>query len=325
MSRRIPLALVLALALLGPLLPWADAQLPTPKVAVSCALEDTIVLVDSLSARVQGKAKVCTDPGGLAASPDGRWLLVGEHSGAGLAVVDPLSLRVIVPVRSEHLRQPRGMVFSPDSARLYLLSEAAQALLEIHVPSWKTIRLMPLQAAGTRDLAMSADGLRLYVGHRDSGVVSVVDLAEWQLRGQHRLAERIGGLDVTADGARVLVALPGTNTVGIYRSDTFARLEEVPVGQGAAEVRISGNRAVVVNAVSNDVSVFDPDRPAGRYRIGVGVGPRDVLVSPDGRWAYVPNYNTNDLSVLDLEKGRQLGRLAVGKGPKAVAWVPVAR
>lgn len=307
------------------MLPWADAQLPTPKIAVSCALEDTLVLVDSLSARVQGRAQVCRDPGAVAASPDGRWVLVAEHLGAGLAVVDPLSLRVVLPVRSEHLKQPRAMAFSPDSARLYLLSEEAQSLLEIHVPSWKTIRLMPLQTVGTRDLALSRDGLRLYVGHRDAGVVSVVDLASWQLAGQHRLAERIGGLDVTPDGAKVLVALPGTDTVGIYRADTFARLEEVPVGQGAAEVRISGDRAVVVNATSNDVSVFDPGHPAGRYRIGVGVGPRDVAISPDGRWAYVPNYNTNDLSVLDLEKGRQLGRLAVGKGPKAVAWVPVAR
>ena len=81
-------------------------------------------------------------------------------------------------------------------------------------------------------------------------------------------------------------------------------------------------RAVVINSINHDVSVFDPERPSGRFRIGVGVGPRGLAFSPDGRACFVANYDTGDVSVLDLKDGRQLGRLAVGKGPKALTWIP---
>lgn len=300
-----------------------SAQLPGPRLAVSCGLDDSLALVDARTIRVQGRLQVCRDPGDVAVSPDGRLLVVAESTGAGLALVDLQQARVIAPVRSEHLVEPRGMAFSADGARLYLLSGAARALLELHVPSFKTIRLMPLQVAGTRDLALSRDGSRLFVSHRETGVISAVDLVGWQLLGQHRVAERIGGVDVTADGTRVLVALPDKNVVGLYQAEGFAPAGEVPVGQGAAEVRVGPDgRAVVINSMSNDVSVFDPDRPAGRFRIGVGVGPRALAFSPDGRACFVANYDTGDLSVLDLDAGRQLGRLAVGKGPRGVAWVP---
>lgn len=280
-------------------------------------------LVDSRTIRVAGRLTVGRDPGDLAVSPDGRVLVVAESTGCGLGVLDMLSQRLVAPVRGEHLWEPRGLAFSSDGARLYALSGKAQALLELHVPSFRCIRLMPLEAPGTRDLALSRDGTRAYVSHREAGLVSVVDLVGWQLLGQHRPAERIGGVDVSADGTRVLVALPDRNTVGIYQAEGFTLLEEVPVGQGAAELKVGPDgRAVVINAMSNDLSVFDPERPSGRFRVGVGVGPRGLAFSADGRSCFVANYNTNDLSVLDLAAGRQLGRLAVGKGPRGVAWVP---
>ncbi len=311
-----------------PLLPLlcalpGGAQIPGPRVAVSCALDDSLTLLDARTIRVLGRLPICRDPGDLAVSPDGKVLAVAEASGAGLALVDLLSVRVVAPVRSEHLVEPRGMAFSADGARLYLLSGRAQALLELHVPSFRTIRLMPLEAPGTRDLALSRDGRRLYVSHRESGVVSVVDVAAWQLLGQHRLAQRLGGLDVTADGTRVVVALPETQEVGIFDAQRFSPLEKVPAGQDVAEVRVAPNGlAVAINAGSNDVSVFDPDHIAGRFRIGVGMGPRALAFSPDGRALFVANYKSNDVSVLDLVSGRQMGRLAVGRGPRAVTWIP---
>ena len=316
--------LLLLLVTLAWGLSWpGTAQLPGPRLAVSCGLDDTLALLDARTIRVLGRLPVCRDPGDLAATPDGKVLVVGESSGAGLSLVDLGAVRLLAPVRGEHLVEPRGMAFSADGARLYLLSGRAQALLELHVPSFKVIRLMPLGVAEPRDLALSRDGRLLFVSHRVAGVVSVVDLAAWQLLGQHRLAAHVGGLDVTADGQRVLVALPDSNEVGIFGVEGFQPMDQVPVGQGPAELRVGPDgRAAVINAVSNDVSIFDPERPQGRFRIGVGMGPRALLFSPDGQALFVANYDTGDVSVLDLKAGRQLGRLAVGKGPRGLAWIP---
>lgn len=300
-----------------------EAQIPASRIGVTCALDGTLVLIDARSIRVTHRLSVCRNPGDLAVSPDGRMLLVAESSGAGLALVDLLSVRLQAPVRSDHLRDPRALTFSKDGSRLYLLNPRLQALLELHVPSFKTVRLMPLHLPGPQDLAVSPDGGRLFISHGEAGTVSVVDLVSWQLLGQHRLADRIGGLDVTSDGTRVLVALPESQEVGIYDVQRFTPRDRVPVGQEPSVVRVGPDgRAVVINSINHDVSVFDPERPSGRFRIGVGVGPRGLTFSPDGRACFVANYDTGDVSVLDLKDGRQLGRLAVGKGPKALTWIP---
>ncbi len=310
-------ALVLAWGIPG------SAQIPGPRIGVTCSLDGTLVLVDARSIRVLERLNLFRNPGDLAVSPDGRMLLVAEASGTSLALVDLLTLRLGAPIRDEPLVEPRALLFSGDGARLYLLSQRSQALLELHVPSFRTVRLMPLQLPGARDLVMSPDGRRLFVSHRELGTVSVVDLASWRLLGQHRLADRIGGLDLTADGARLLVALPELQQVGIYDVSRFIPLDRVPVGQEASEVRVGPDgRAVVINSINHDISVFDPDRPAGRFRIGVGIGPRALTFSPDGRACFVANYDTGDISVVDLDQGRQLGRLAVGKGPGALTWIP---
>jgi len=80
--------------------------------------------------------------------------------------------------------------------------------------------------------------------------------------------------------------------------------------------------AVALNTASNDVSVFDPDHTAGRFRISVGKGPRAMAFSADGRVLFVANYNSDDVSVLDLGGARQMGRLPVGRGPQAITLIP---
>ncbi|MGI5842799.1 MAG: YncE family protein [Candidatus Xenobium sp.] len=299
------------------------AQIPASRVGVTCALDGNLVLIDAHSIRVTHRLGVCRNPGALAVSPDGRMLLVAEGGGTALALVDLLSVRLQAPVRSDHLFDSRALTFSKDGSRLYLLNPRLQALLELQVPSFKTARLMPLHLPGPQALTLSPDGGRLFIAHGEAGTVSVVDLAAWQLLGQHRLADRIGGMDVTADGTRMLVALPESQEIGIYDIQRFIPQDRVPVGQEPSVVRIGPDgRAVVINSINHDVSVFDPERPSGRFRIGVGIGPRDLTFSPDGGACFVANYDTGDISVLNLKEGRQLGRLAVGKGPKALTWIP---
>ncbi len=321
MTRAILLFSLVFLALL-PALP-GGAQLPAPRLAVSCGLEDSLTLLDARTVRILGRLPVCRDPGDLAASPDGRVLTVAEASGTGFARINLSSLKVVAPVRSPHLAEPRGLTFSGDGARLYVLSARAPALVELHVPSFNVIRVLPLQVPGPADLVRSRDEGRLYISHREAGVVSVVDLADWRLLAQHHLAPRLGGLDVTAEGGRVLVGLPQTREVGIFHAERFNPLEKLPAGVGVGQVRMGpGGLAVALNTDSNDVLVFDPDRPTGRYRIGVGRGPRAMAFSADGRVLYVANYNSDDVSVLDLGAGRQMGRLPVGRGPRAITLIP---
>jgi YVTN family beta-propeller protein len=291
---------------------------------VACTLEASIALVDCLSIRVTERLpRVGRAPEFLAPSPDGRLLLASEKDGQRLEVVDLDLGQTVSHIESPHLALPRAMLFSPDGARVYVLSQGGEALVEVHAPSWKILRTLPLGRGGSADMCFSGDAGRLYVAHA-SGALSLVDLATWAVVAQADLSGPAGGVALTSDGRRLLVSMTGENLVRAHDPATLAVQGEVRTGQAPGVVALApGNRqAVVINQVSNDVTVFDPRKMGRSWRIGVGVGPRRVAFAPDGRRAYVSNYNTDDLSVLDLENYRQLGRLVVGRGPSGVAWIP---
>ena len=48
--------------------------------------------------------------------------------------------------------------------------------------------------------------------------------------------------------------------------------------------------------------------------------PVGILVSPDGRRAYVANTNSNLVAVLDLERLEVVGTIATGNEPDGLGW-----
>lgn len=318
------LRLLWALALVFLLTSLPLPARPRPCIAVACTLEASIALVDSLSLRVaQRLPRIGRAPELLALNPDGRILLASEKDGHRVEVVDLDLGQTVSHMESAYLARPRGVLFSPDGARVYILSQGGEALVEVHAPSWKILRTLPLGRGGSADMCFSSDAGRLYVAHA-SGALSLVDLALWAVVAQADLSGPAGGVALTSDGRRLLVSMTGENLVRAHDPATLAVQGEVRTGQAPGTVVVApGDRqALVIDQVSNDVTVFDPQSMRRSWRIGVGVGPRRAAFAPDGRRAYVSNYNTDDLSVLDLENYRQLGRLLVGRGPSGVVWIP---
>lgn len=87
-------------------------------------------------------------------------------------------------------------------------------------------------------------------------------------------------------------------------------------------------RLVVLNKAESSASLLDLDTGAERARLPVGVGPHEVAVSPDWRWAVVANYGTrvagSSLSVLDLHIETAVRTLDLGAAarPHGILYDP---
>ena len=53
-------------------------------------------------------------------------------------------------------------------------------------------------------------------------------------------------------------------------------------------------------------------------RIPVGKRPHHVVISPDGRRAYVANSESNDVTIIDAIDKKVIGRVLVGRGPHGI-------
>ncbi len=80
---------------------------------------------------------------------------------------------------------------------------------------------------------------------------------------------------------------------------------------------------VVANQLEHTIVIVDPDRRAALAKISVGINGHEVIVSKDGRFAYVPIYGNSavgrpgtdgsTIDIIDLQKRKLTGTIELGK------------
>jgi DNA-binding beta-propeller fold protein YncE len=194
-----------------------------------------------------------------------------------------------------HHPAPASVAVSPDGQRVYIALDDVDEVVEADVISRKVVRKLKVDGAPF-GLALDDQGERLYVACRDSDRVVAIATREFQV------AESVG-----VGAAPVAIA--------------FCRTK-------------AGARLVVVNSISDNISVLAlaPLRELARPQ--AGREPYSVAVAPDGSVAFVANrlavpenflaVPDSELTLLDPARGRILTRKSLVSAHLAegVATVP---
>ena len=154
------------------------------------------------------------------------------------------------------------------------------------------------------------------------------------------------GATLAAD--KVYVANEGADTVSVLDAASFKTLASVRVGKMPHNVQVSpdGKRAWVTNngepGQAGDASAhqgmaqgehdamgkpgavwaIDTSSDAVVAKVAVGMHPAHVVVSPDGRLAYVTNGGDNTVSVIDTSAQRLVATIPVGQFPHGLRISP---
>ncbi|MBV9923875.1 MAG: beta-propeller fold lactonase family protein [Acidobacteria bacterium] len=90
-----------------------------------------------------------------------------------------------------------------------------------------------------------------------------------------------------------------------------ARAQTAPAASAASKPTL-----LVLNKAENTLALVDPSTMQVTARVPTGEGPHEVVVSADGRTAYVSNYGAerpgNSLSVIDLAARKETKRVSLG-------------
>ncbi len=156
---------------------------------------------------------------------------------------------------------------------------------------------------GPEHLVVSPDARTVYVACADARQIAWVDLESGRVTRRVDVPARPGGLGLTPDGKRLVVACAAIkSTVVVLDAKTGEQQAAVPAGHTAAGVAIGaeGKRAYVCNRFSTDVSVIDLE--AGRQigRIPAEREPVAAAVTPDGRTLVVANHLPNTRTDIDF-------------------------
>lgn len=143
----------------------------------------------------------------------------------------------------------------------------------------------------------------VYVTNEGSGDLSVIDGSTWKVVATWELGTRPRGVAVARDGRRLFVAFNGTGEDGVGVLDAASgRLVNVIRGVSNPEqvaVDSSGQWLYVDSADADSRMVIRIGDDQVIRRVARGERPRNVVLSPDGKFAYVPKETDSSLSLIN--------------------------
>jgi YVTN family beta-propeller protein len=180
-------------------------------------------------------------------------------------------------------------------------------------------------------LAMSADGQRLYVANRDSGSVTVVDVAAHKVAAEHVVGKRLSAIAAIPSTSRLLAADEAAHELLVLETsgDAVSVLQRLPVSPYPVSICLAadGQSASVASLWSRRLTFVDlADKPAVQSVLDLPFAPRCQLVLPGrdrlivadsfgGRLALV-KCSTRKLADLRQFPGHNVRGLGVGPDGK---------
>lgn len=267
---------------------------------------DSLSLVDTASLAVQS-VDIRPDMNAVVLSADGRWAACfhdedaredgdlddGAWSLNEVSLVDVAAGTHTPMIVGFH---PRELVFSQDSQRLVVVSDATLAVIDLSVDTPSPARFDIADGAvdvpPAEELVLTPDGAQAIVRQFGSNSLLVVDLNDG---GLESLPAGLlpTDLDVTPDGAQVVAVARESSELWVYTlADLAVAPTVVPLPDGTVlgslTMSPSGDQALLYSTVSGQARFARWDRTATDDPITVYGAVKPIMgvdVSPDGRVA----------------------------------------
>ncbi|MFI8890623.1 lactonase family protein [Streptomyces paradoxus] len=283
----------------------------------------------------------------------------GGGTGIGLATYDAATGRITGAGTIGGVGDPSYLAIHPDRRTLYAVDERDDgAVTAVRLSDRKVLGSRSTGGAAPCHLSVHPGGRWLLSANYGSGSVAVhpIDasgaLGERSDLVRHTSPPPGPGQEgphahqfvTSPDGGHVLAVDLGTDTVYTYRLDekagTLSEVAQARTRPGAGPRHLTfhpgGRYAYLANEVDNTVAVCSYDPASGRVEVGeaqsTGTGsgtsyPAQILVTADGRYAYLANRGHNSLTRYAVEADgarlRLLGTVPVGGDfPRQIAFSP---
>jgi YVTN family beta-propeller protein len=323
----------------------SSAASPSGTVIVANMGDNTATLLDVASRRVIATLPTGDGAHEVAVSHDGRWAVVSNYGvrgapGNSLTVIDIPAAVVTRTITLGDFKRPHGSAFLPGDSLFVVTSEASKAVVLVNFKYGTVAGSIPTNHPASHMLAMPSDGRRIYTSNVADGTVSELDVAGRKFVREFTVAPAVEGIAVTPNGDQVWVGSNQAKTTTV-----------VDPRAGAAVGTLSGfgmPYRLAVTPDSRTVVITDPpnavvrivDRATRKDRATVKIpaegvtdkaefpgspSPEGIILSRDGRTAYVALQGSSRVAVIDIASGSVVAYMPTGAGPDGIGYSPFGR
>lgn len=273
----------------------------------------------------------------LAQGPDVReMLVVGEKSGALLAIIDPTTLQIVARVPAN----PNPHEVATDGRYAYVSNSGARAITVIDLLTREQAEGIDLGPLGAVHGLWFAAG-RLYFANESARIIGRYDPAarriEWVL-GTGRPQSHM--IVTSRDGSRIFTTETGPGTVTLTQREVRRGADGaaptpgdwvtqvIPTGAGAEGLDLSPDERElwVTNVRDRTLSVIDVASATVAHTMQLPTTYANRLkFTPDGRHVLVADLRGREVIVYDVAGRREVRRIDVGGGSEGMQMTPDGR
>jgi YVTN family beta-propeller protein len=271
-----------------------------------------------------------------------RVLVTNERAGT-LSVIDGESQKVVATLALG--KRPRGLKVSPDGRLLYVAlsgspiagpgvdedklppaDKGADGIGVVDIASLKLLRVLR-GVSDPEQLAVSADGKKLFVASEDSGTAVVLNSMDGKVIATHMVGGEPEGVSITPNGRFVFVTSEAQHQVAVIDVTANRVIKTIEVGERPRFTAFSrdGSQAFVSGENDGSITVIDVARLA-KLRViqlqGPLMRPVGLAVSHDAKRLYCVTGRGKNLLSIDIASGKVLALIEVGARPWGITLSP---
>jgi YVTN family beta-propeller protein len=298
---------------------------------VSNRLDDTVSVVDVISRKEIATIPVGDEPHGVLTDRAGQILYVLNTSSDSISIIDIATQKELKRLTAS--RSPWSLSLAPDGSEIYITNNLS--------------RFVPFRAPSISEVTVVSTERNLVEDRRVVAAANLMQGIDWHPSGDYALIT-LNRTKNLVPMTRLLQGWTITNGLGVIWKD--GRVDQVLLDEPGmsfpdpADVAITpdGRWALVTSSGSNQVAVVDLQKLIGMLdaapahdrehvfpnhlgkptefvtrHIPVEYSPRGVVVTPDGKTAFVVNALDDSLTAIDLDRWEADGRIDLG-GPKEI-------
>ncbi|MFQ5794719.1 MAG: beta-propeller fold lactonase family protein [Candidatus Bipolaricaulia bacterium] len=289
-----------------------------------------------LDVTVLANIPVGEEPLGIAVAPDGSRIYVANAQSGTLSVIDARTHQVVDTLVIDENSRLFGVALSPDGTQAYIswtvrTPESPGFVSVVDLPAGRVVATIPVRLS-PQDMALSADGSRLYVVNAASNNVSVIDTTILEVLKNIQVGFNPFSIVLTQDGRLAYVSHSRGRNIGVIDLATVQMVRTIPLPflTRLLEIDVTddGRHLYIADGIRNSVVVVDDEQGEAMRSLqvtreggNVEYSPMGLAISPDGTRLYVVNRN-GYLSVFELPQDRLLGTLKLGVDLRQVAFAP---
>lgn len=200
--------------------------------------------------------------------------------------IDARSFKIVEEITAPEHSEPHGLRISSDGTIAYIALLQGKGLGMLDMRS-DTLTIIPLDGNAVQT-AVTPDGEMALVSLYDTKKIAVFDIQ----------TRNVSYVTLPKDSKGPIQMYPTPDSHFLYVAD-----------QGYYFDQPTGNRVYKIDLLSRSVV----------KEIPVGDAPHGVVVSSDGKAAYITNLLTQDVSIIDTTLDTEVGRIKVGTQPNGIS------